>query len=114
MDLFSFIRAAKGYSHEVKHQRCADVFEQGYLAAKTKSAKNLEGMVMATPVFFTQNRYEQGAQKVFIVNYKHDAQVVAYATTNRYEQGVIIGFVTQNKYEQGVIKVFLTNNKFET
>lgn len=55
---------------------------------------------MATPIYFTQNRYETDAKKVFI-------------TKNKLEPGVLKVWVTQNRFERDAIKGFIVDKPNE-
>jgi hypothetical protein len=64
---------------------------------------------MATPIYFTTNRWEPGVVPVFVSTNQWEQGVVDVTPTqNQYEAGVMKGFVTDNQYEPGVIKIRLS------
>ena len=56
--------------------------------------------IIATKIYFTDDKYASGVVKVFPV-------------TDKYASGVIMAYITTDKYASGVMKVFICSSQYD-
>ena len=82
---------------------------------KSQTSRKFKDLrIMATKIYFTDDKYASGVVKVFITDDKYASGVVkVFPVTDKYASGVIMAYITTDKYASGVMKVFICSSQYD-